>query len=465
MIDNNLISNDILHFYPVKIFKNINKNYLYNTKTASIFEVDEPTIELIQTSGLTYDEAYDKFKHVWSKKEFDNILSLLKEKCLLKDSQIESSFNKNLNKSKTQNICSIALFVIQECNLRCTYCYGHGGEYNNKGILKLETAKQAVDFLFEKSGEKKDISIAFFGGEPLLNFPLICEIVDYCKYRNKEFNKNITYATTTNGTLLTDKITEFLISNKFSITISIDGNKESHNINRFFENGAGSYDKVIDKTRNLIKGIPVSARATITKTNLNLVQNFHDLYEKGFKRVNMAPCSEMLDDNDYTLMADNYSEMIEEFDKLLKNKQFDKAKAMGGVIQKLSKIDGGGIRNRFCGSITKGLAVDVNGNIYPCHRFVGTTDFKIGDVFNGFDEDKYSKIINDTYASEHEDCSNCWAVNLCGGGCNSENFVTTGSIKSPNPNFCKYNKKAFESAIQYYVSMPAEERELIFNKN
>lgn len=465
MINKLMSSDQVLEFNPIRILETEGEKTLYAVNTGSIFNVDEPTAKLLQAKGKSYSQLYDDFKDVWTQDEFKELIEFLLEKDILKNDSKDLTKIENNTPSKGElNIKSIVLFMIQECNLRCTYCYGEGGEYSHKGIINLDTAKKSVDFLFDNSKDKK-IAMAFFGGEPLLNFGLIKDIVSYAKKKEEETGKSINFAITTNGTLLTDEITDFLIENKFTITISIDGCKELHDVNRFYANGKGTYDTVIKNTRRLVENAAVSARATITNTNFDMVKNFYDLYKLGFKRVNMAPCTEMLDDDSFAKYTKSFESLLGEYDKMLTEGKYKEVQALGEINKKIQKVDMGGTATRFCGSLSSGLAIDVNGNIYPCHRLVGKDEFLVGNVFEGMDEEKYANLDADMLVSSHDKCSDCWAANLCGGGCISDNYGKTGSIKNPNERSCDYTKQTYEAIIKYYVQLSDEKRKMILHED
>lgn len=453
---------EVLEFNPIKILNKESGIYLYSIKTGAMFRIDEPTARLVQTKGLSYDELYDAFKDIWDAEKFRQLIESLKKYGIIKekiDMQIVETERKQLN----MELSSIVLFMIQQCNLRCTYCYGEGGEYSKKGIISLETAMKAVDFLVENS-TKKMVGITFFGGEPLMNFSLIKEVVDYAIKQGNKYEKQIQFSITTNATLLNDEITDFLVEHKFSVTISIDGCKEFHDKNRFFVDGKGTFDTVVKNTRRLVEKRPVSARATITKTNLDLVKNFYDLYELGFRRINMSPCFDMLDEEAYEEYSCNFEKLLQEYDQLLEEKKYDECKAMGEVTKKLHRVEQGGISSKFCGALINSVAVDVYGSIFPCHRFVGMDEFCVGNVYDGFDQKKYSEIAEEINIESHDKCSDCWAVNLCGGGCIFENYLASGHINVPCERQCSYTKKSFEAVSDYYVALSDEKRNVVFSK-
>lgn len=208
--------------------------------------------------------------------------------------------------------------------------------------MPLKIAKDAINYLFEHSEDKKNISVTFFGGEPLLDFSMIKEVVYYAKELEKNFNKKISFSITTNGTLITDEIEQFLKDHKFSVRISIDGEKEVHDANRFYPNKTGSYQEIINNTENLRNTYKVSGRATITSKGLNIIRTFNHLYKLKFNKINMSPCIEMLNDEDYDLLIENYKIMINDFIEALSRKEYEKIKKMSFILTLLDTIHHGG---------------------------------------------------------------------------------------------------------------------------
>ncbi len=386
----------------------------------------------------------------------------------LKDNNILENKNKKITSEPLDhkfNIGSIILFIVQECNLRCTYCYGEEGEYNNKGKMPLKIAKDAINYLFEHSEDKKNISVTFFGGEPLLDFSMIKEVVYYAKELEKNFNKKISFSITTNGTLITDEIEQFLKDHKFSVRISIDGEKEVHDANRFYPNKTGSYQEIINNTENLRNTYKVSGRATITSKGLNIIRTFNHLYKLKFNKINMSPCIEMLNDEDYDLLIENYKIMINDFIEALSRKEYEKIKKMSFILTLLDTIHHGGSQLKNCGAGNNMLAVDIHGNLYPCQRFVINQNYIVGDIYEGLNKIKYNDIISDMLLENNPTCKECWAKNICGGGCPHENLVMTNSIKIPYYNYCKLMRTLIEELIYIYMQLSDDERKLLFSKS
>jgi len=363
---------------------------------------------------------------------------------------------KKVINSKKIPITSISLNVAQECNMRCIYCYGGIGEYNEKGLMDFETAKKSVDFLIKNSLDKKDISIIFFGGEPLLNFSLIKKTVQYSLGKVKNTNKRLHYSITTNGSLFNNEINKFLNKYHFSVTVSFDGDKEIQDNNRPMANKKSSYDVIKPNLTNFLKSRKgnATARATVTNSFKDLKRIRQELKDIGFKRIEYSMVSAKYDQS-YSIEKNNGKKILtdleEQTDEILhkiKNKQNIYTSKIIDNIKKLRSR----VKNDFHCGAGKGLvAISISGDLYPCHRFVGLKEFKLGnlDKLNFSSRNQFLTDIVDKQNS----CKNCWARYLCGGGCYHENFVTNANINEPDTNSCKEIKKSYEMAIYAYDNM------------
>lgn len=259
------------------------------------FLLDEKSKKMLSLEGLKFNDAYVELSDIMTKEEFQTLFDNM-----VRAGLIVSDKGPVLKEEKKEEITlnGLTLMIIQECNLRCTYCYGEGGEYQDRGKMSLETAKKSIDFLIGNS-KNKELLICFLGGEPLMNFPLIKDVVAYCNKYENDKPIHFKYTITTNGTIWNDEIEKFLREKHFTVQISVDGNKDVHNCNRFYANGLGSFDVMEKNTRNMRNDGLVSGRATITATNLDLVDNFKALNDMKFRSIPMAPAQNLLSDEDY----------------------------------------------------------------------------------------------------------------------------------------------------------------------
>ncbi len=348
--------------------------------------------------------------------------------------------------SGSMRLVALTLMVSQECNMKCAYCYGDGGEYNNRGKMSLETALRAVDYLIESSHDVK-LAIAFLGGEPLLNFGLIKEVVKYCSVKESETGRTFSYTITTNGTLLTPEIENFLISNQIRTQISIDGTKKAHDQMRYFNKKKPSYTVVVDKTKSMREQNLLTARATLSPKNLDYIKTFEHLIDLGFMAVPMEPAKNLLSETDSEIEMVEYIRYLEYFKTHVKQGHFDIANKMTDFTKAMEKIENAGKRKYGCGAFHRMYAVDIDERLYPCHRFVGLPEFCVGNIYKK-QETETEQWCN---VDDRDKCSVCWMKNLCGGGCAYENYVENGSINVTSADFCHHMDLLYNTIINVFI--------------
>lgn len=374
---------------------------------------------------------------------------------------------------KSIPISTISINVTQICNMSCVYCYGKDGEYGTAGVMDLVTAKKSVDYLIRESKNKKQIRISFFGGEPLLNFKLIKETVEYSKQEALKFNKIVRFSITTNGSLLSDTIIKYLNDEKFSCVISFDGNKEIQNKNRPFKNGKGSYNSTSNKIKKFLASRNGNAfgRATLTNNSNTLKDIKNVLYDIGFRRAGATRVTldeklkEMRDVDTVSLNQFNdylkeYTEEANYFLQKIKQREADFIKVKNEkffryVIQILKKYKS----FYSCGAGRGYVGISKSGEIFACHRFVGEEKFKIGDVWSlENDKTKYEKMNPDG----HIVCSKCWVRYFCGGyGCIQDNYIMNGNFEEVNEIYCLEIKHHVKIACYFINMLSNEDREFL----
>ncbi|WP_251862334.1 radical SAM protein [Clostridium sp. Marseille-Q2269] len=451
--------NEILEkskFYSYDIIYENEKKYLYNIITSGIFTLDNTACNILENN---VDEKINN-------EEYKETLKFMKENFIIQtdenDVKLKELYDKIASNKKEMNASSLVLMVTQDCNLRCTYCYGVNGVYNHKGVMDENTAKKAIDYFIKYSSDEK-LNICFFGGEPLLNFKLIKKLVEYAKVLEKKNNKKIGFSMTTNGTLINKEIEEFIIQNRIYTTISIDGDKEIQNSNRFYDNKKGCYDQVIKNTEQLRKTNLLTARATISPKNSDILHNVDHLIDIGFKKVAWAPALNLLNDEDMENIVQGQKEVILKVEKCIKKGDFDRAKKYLTVIDMLNKVKSDGLRTKGCGSGTNIMAVNIEGNIYPCHRFVGNEFMRLGNIRNDIPCENDSFYSN-VGLKEFEKCATCLSRNICAGGCINENFEMNQDIRIPPEKLCKSNKQIAREIIKLYIRLDNEQKEKLFGK-
>lgn len=453
---------EVIEFNSHRLYKSKDRNYMYSVLNNTIFEIDQLVLEILKLSGKTTQEVISSLQTDFSKKQIEEVLISMEKGLVIKSEDNDRKIQKLTNHLNINPIISLTLLIVQECNLGCTYCYAEDGEYLDKGKMNNDIAKASIDFLLENSGDRKDIYVVFFGGEPLLNFDLIQSTVKYAKEKEKEFGKTIRYSITTNGTLITNKIRNFFKENEFTVQISMDGSEEVHNANRYYKGGKGSYEIILNRTKEMREENFITARSTITPKGLNVSEMFDHLANLGFRSVAMSPAAYMLSDDDYKTLNKEMVQLVETFKEYLKVKDYKKVFQLSNVRSMLDRLHSGGYRSHFCGAGANSFAIDIRGNLYPCHRFVSEKNYILGNVVQGKKVERHENFMEESHVKNRTTCTTCWARNLCTGGCHHENLQATGKIQSPPANYCKMTQNFINEIIKLYLNLSEEEKKLLF---
>jgi uncharacterized protein len=371
-------------------------------------------------------------------------------------------------------IINISLFLSQECNMHCIYCYGVGGEYAQRGRMSEEMAFRAVDWLIANSGSAERVNICFFGGEPLLNFSVMKQTVSYAREKAAEQSKKITFWITTNGSLLSEEILSFLKEEDISPMISFDGLPEYQNRQRPFKDGRGSYDTIYANLLKLRTFLPhLTGRATIWRdADPSLVKD--GMIKAGFSTCYIAKASPVLLDahqidmpqddglGEQTLkrMMDFNRKEVEELFAVIRERKIDKDR-LPPLLARLADICCGRKRHYSCG-IGKGMVgISITGDIYPCHRFAGQDDIRMGNI------DEYrAEGLTDYHRAGVDQlpvCRSCWARYYCGGGCLYRNKALTGDMYRPDDLDCREEKALIKGLIHLYHQLDEDDREYLKN--
>ena len=345
---------------------------------------------------------------------------------------------------------SLCLLISQTCNMKCDYCFVDKGTFGDEDSLMDEKISlKAVDFLIENS-KTKHIEIDFFGGEPLINWNVVKKTVEYGIKKSREKGKVLRFSLTTNGILLDDEKINFLKENSISLILSLDGPPEINDMHRKLKNGYPSFDYVFKNIEKLKNYEGYYIRGTFTNKTKSIFENAKFFYENGFNNVSLEPVI-LEKENPLSLKNEDLKELIREYEKLgeylfnekLKGKKynfyhFNIDLSSGPCLGKMSF---------GCGAGVEYLAVDTKGDLYPCHFLKEFKEFKIGDIFNGIDENKKGYFLFLNNIDSKENCRSCWAKYLCGGGCIAHSyFINKDPLKIPN-DFCEIQKKRIEIAL------------------
>ncbi len=349
---------------------------------------------------------------------------------------------------------ALCLHVAHDCNLKCQYCFAEEGEYHGKReLMSAEVGKKALDFLIEHSGSRKNLEVDFFGGEPLMNFDVVKEIVAYGRKLEKEHNKLFRFTITTNGILLDDQKQQFINENMHNLVLSLDGRKEINDRMRPRAGGQGSYDVIVPKFQKAAESRNQTnyyIRGTFTKYNLDFCKDVLHMADLGFQQISVEPV--VADQSmPYAITEKELPQIYEEYEKLAKEVYERNQKGNGFHFFHFNIDLSGGpcVMKRLvgCGSGTEYLAVTPSGELYPCHQFVGIPEFKMGTVYEGIVNQEQRKTFSKCNVYAKEECKKCWAKFYCSGGCAANAYQENRDILKPYEIGCKMQRKRIECAI------------------
>ena len=392
----------------------------------------------------TLTEAYDELKELYANGQ-------------LYSEDGYHNFSAMLKEAPVKSMC---LNVAHDCNLRCEYCFAAKGDFGcGKKLMPLEVGKKAIDFLIEHSKERRNLELDFFGGEPLMNFDVVKQVVEYARSQEEKHNKKFRFTMTTNGLLLTDDIIEYLNKEMYNVVLSLDGRKEINDMLRVRADGSGCYDAIVPKYQKLIAtrgDKDYYVRGTFTKHNLDFAKDAVHMAELGFDQVSVEPV--VSDPNlPYSLQEEDLPAAFAEYENLAnilidrkkKGKGFNFFHFMIDLNQGPCAIK----RLRGCGCGNEYVCVTPEGDIYPCHQFVGQEKWKMGNIM----EDTFDIPMKQEFALTNvyskEDCKDCWAKFYCSGGCAANSWQYEGNILKSHKLSCDLEKKRLECAIMMKAAM------------
>lgn len=345
---------------------------------------------------------------------------------------------------------ALVLNITNQCNLACTYCYEFGADKiatpNGKPkYMTIDTAKASVDLLLAQSGGRPAVHITFFGGETLMNFPLLREVVAYSTDQAEAQGRTITFSLTTNATLLSDEIIEFLADQQIGVTVSIDGPKEMQDKRRVYKSGKGSYDVIEPKLRKLIarhRTRAITARVTLSKGVTDVIGIFRHLREDiGFHEVGFAPVTES-GEQTYSLGEEGMVSVLEQFhqlaDEWLDYALKGRMHGFSNVSETIGELVQGTNKSHPCGAGLGLLGVSPSGDLSPCHRFTDADSHVMGHVSTGIDREAQGEFLTKGHVGAKYACQTCWARPLCAGGCHHEAFVRYGDTGHANLHYCDW---------------------------
>lgn len=438
-----------------KYFLN-DKYIVLDVASGSVHLVDELTYDLLDDyQTMSKEELIDKYKNKYEEKNIETALGEIKS---LVDQELLFTEDDNsladVEYNPTNIIKAMCLHVAHDCNLKCKYCFAAQGNFKGqRSLMDLETGKKALKFLCENSGNRKNLEVDFFGGEPLMNFEVVKDLVKYGREIEKDYNKHFRFTITTNGLLLTDDKIDFINENMDNVVLSLDGRKEINDPIRPTLNDKGSYDIIVPKFKKLIESRgdkDYYIRGTFTSFNKDFRNDLLDYYENGFKKVSIEPV--VTDPKEpYAITEEDLDEILKEYEEFSKDylaiRKYDKDFLFFHYMIDLNQGPCVVKRMVGCGAGSEYIAVTPEGDIYPCHQFVGEKEFLLGNLDTGItkedlrDEFKCANVMN------KDECNSCFAKYYCSGGCHANAYFNNGDILKPYEIGCKMERKRIECAI------------------
>lgn len=440
-----------------------NKNIVLDINSGSVHVVDDIVYDIIDFyEDNDLDFIINKFNKDYSIEEIEEAyeeIDYLANEGLLFSDEIDLEYLPYGGQNIVKALC---LHVAHDCNLRCKYCFASQGDFKGDRLLMpLDVGKKALDFLVKNSGNRRNLEVDFFGGEPLMNFEVVKGLVDYGRSLEKKYNKNFRFTITTNGILLDDEKIEYIDRNMSNVVLSLDGRKEVNDRMRNTITGEGSYDIIVPKFKKMVKkrekeNKDYFVRGTFTSYNLDFSQDIMEFYNLGFKKTSIEPV--VTDPNEeYALKKEHLQTILNEYEKFSKEyidiKKKDKNFSFFHFMIDLNQGPCIIKRASGCGAGSEYMAVTPEGDLYPCHQFVGNEDFKIGDVFEGIKNEEVREKFKKAHVFNKEKCRTCWARFYCSGGCHANAYNSNGDINKPYELGCEMEKKRLECAISILANL------------
>ena len=417
-------------------------------------KMTDPPARVIPQELLT--DLQKEYKEEEIKEAYNELFELYQNKQLFSKDEYEP-FAEMMTEAPVKAMC---LNVAHDCNLRCEYCFAAKGDFGRgRMLMPLEIGKKAIDFLIEQSGTRHHLEVDFFGGEPLMNFDVVKEIVFYARSLEEEHNKKFRFTITTNGLLLTDDKIDFINQEMSNVVLSLDGRKEVNDRLRVTPNAKGSYDVIVPRYQKLVAlrgDKDYYVRGTFTKHNLDFTNDVMHMAELGFDQVSIEPVVSDIK-LDYSIKQEDLTRVFEEYDILSKELiHLKKGGSKLNFFHFMLDLDQGPCaikRLRGCGCGNEYVAVTPEGDIFPCHQFVGNDDWKIGNLNKGTFSLSAKKKFSQANVYTKTECKNCWAKFYCSGGCNANNWQYEGDILKPHKISCDLERKRLECAVMIKAAL------------
>ena len=443
-------------------------NIVLDTCSGSVHAVDEVAYDIIEmyktcTEKEIVAAILEKYSDMPDVTKEDILLCIGDIKALEENGKLysEDKYEKLAYSYKNNSnvIKALCLHVAHTCNLNCSYCFASQGKYQgDRAVMSFEVGKQAFDFLIANSGSRRNLEVDFFGGEPLMNWDVVKQLVAYARSIEKEHNKNFRFTLTTNGLLIDDEVIDFLNKEMSNVVLSLDGRKEVHDLFRKDYAGNGSYDRIIPKFKRLVEsreGKNYYIRGTFTHNNVDFTEDIFHMADLGFTELSMEPVVCPPDDP-CALTDEDLPKLFEQYEILAREmiKRKREGRPFTFYHYMIDLKNGPCIYKRItgCGSGTEYMAVTPWGELFPCHQFVGDPKYSLGNIWDGVKNKECQDEFRSCNAYAREECRDCWAKLYCSGGCAANAYHATGSIGGIYKYGCELFKKRIECAVMMQVA-------------
>ena len=430
----------------IHIFNYRDKNYIYDTGSGALHECDKPTADYLKAKelGEDIDITYITDEQI---AEIVGDVAALKEQGLLYHDEVKAY------PMKSGFVKALCIHICHDCNFRCRYCFADEGAYHSKReSMSFETAKAAVDFLIQNSGNRKVLEMDFFGGEPLMNLDVLKQTVYYAKEEGAKHGKKFLFTTTTNALLLNDETIAFFNEEMENVVLSLDGRKEVHDAIRKSINGKGTFDLIIDKIKNFISlrgDKSYYVRGTFTAKNLDFAKDVLFIADQGVDSISMEPV--VTDIADLAIRDEHIPAIEQEYETLCEEylKRHYEGKGFNFFHFNVDLEGGPCLSKRVsaCGAGNEYFSVVPNGDLYPCHQFASNPEFRMGSVFEGITRPDIREKFATSCLFTRKKCENCFAKFICSGGCSANNYHFNGDVDEPYETTCAMMKKRVECAM------------------
>ena len=434
----------------VHVFKYKEYNYIYDSGSGSLHECDGDTCNYLANKlGQPVDISY------LSREKTDEIeadLNALKEQGLLFKEETCA------RPAKSDEVKALCIHICHDCNLRCRYCFADEGAYHSeREFMSEQTAKRAIDFLIENSGKRKVLEVDFFGGEPLMCLQTIKNVVYYAKEKAAAVGKKFLFTTTTNALLLNDEAIEFFNEEMENVVLSLDGRPEVHDAIRKTVSGKGSFEYVIGNIKKFVASRGDKhyyVRGTYTAKNLDFANDVLFLADNGFDSISMEPV--VTDIPDLAIKEEHLPAILKEYERLCDEylARYERGEGFNFFHFNVDLEGGPCLSKRVsaCGAGNEYYSVAPNGDIYPCHQFVGDKSFLMGNVYDGRIDGEIRHAFADNCLFTREKCGECFAKYICSGGCSANNYHFEGDMNKPYGVTCEMMKKRIECGMHVLAS-------------